>query len=67
MFTLDVLALNLAKQLYNNIFPWSDIAFYGLGKYIKYIILLYVFRYCFFIVYDYREKKLKKKSGESAK
>lgn len=63
MFTLDLIALNLIKQLYNIIFIWPDNEFYGFGGYAKFAISLFVFQQCFFIVYSYKVKK--KKGGES--
>lgn len=63
MFTLDIIALNLLKQLYNKIYPWPDNIFYGSGTYAKFAISLFVLQQCFFIVYSYKVKK--KKGGES--
>lgn len=67
MFTLDIITLNLIIRLYNQIFPWSSNDFYGTGMYFKLIISLFVSQQCLNIIYDYRVKKAKKKSGESAK
>lgn len=57
MFTLDIIVLNLLKRFYNVIFPWSDYAFYGLGAYAKFIIILFMLQQCFNIIYAYMEKK----------
>jgi len=57
MFTLDLIVLDLLKQLYNNIFLWPDYAFYGFGIYAKFIISLFLFQQCFFIIYAYKVKK----------
>lgn len=64
MFTLDIIALNLLKQLYYNIFPWSNSILYGFGAYAKFIIALFFFQRCFNIVYAYKVKKAKKE-GEN--
>ena len=65
MFTLDLIAINLLKQLYDKIFSWPDHVFYGAGSYAKFIITLFVFQQCFNIVFTYKVKKFKKKAGES--
>lgn len=57
MFTMDLIVLDLLKQLYNKIFPWPDYAFYGFGIYAKFIISLFFFQQCFNIVYAYKVKK----------
>jgi len=51
------MALNVIKQLYNKIFPWSDSIYYGAGAYAKFIIILVVFQQCFLIIYSYKVKK----------
>ena len=47
----------LIKRFYNVIFPWSDYAFFSLGAYAKFIIILFMLQQCFNIIYAYMEKK----------
>lgn len=57
MFTLDLIVLNLLRQLYNRIFPWPDHSFYGAGEYAKYIITIFFIQQCFFVIYAKKTKK----------
>lgn len=59
MFTLDIIALNLLKQLYNKIFPWPDHLYYGAGGYAKFIISLFVLQQVILIFHSYKTKKEK--------
>lgn len=63
MFDLDLLVINLVKRFFDLIFPWPNSILYGFGIYAKFIISLFVFEQVFFIVYDYKTKKDKKKSS----
>ncbi len=57
MFTLDIIFLDILKNFYNEIFPWSDYAFYGFGVYAKFIIVLFMLQQCFNIIYVYKVRK----------
>lgn len=61
MFTVDILAIHLLKQLFNKIYLWPNNAFYGAGAYTKLIISLFIFQQAFNLIYSYKAKK----GGES--